>query len=55
MLMDRLELDVMTAGAIQDVQCHGPRSGIVEAIMWRFAEQLVEDMNRRRPDRMISK
>jgi hypothetical protein len=34
--------------AIEDVQRQGPRSLVVEAIVWRFAEQLVEDMNRRR-------
>ena len=34
--------------AIEDVQRRGPRSPVVDAIVWRFAEQLVEDINRRR-------
>jgi hypothetical protein len=33
--------------AIDDVQARGPRSPVVEAIVWRLAEQLVEDMNGR--------
>ena len=34
--------------AIEDVQRHGPRSPVAGAIVWRLAEQLVEDMHRRR-------
>ena len=34
--------------AIEDVQRHGPRSLVGEAIVWRLAEQLVQDMKRRR-------
>ena len=30
--------------AIEDVQRQGPRSPVVESIVWRFAEQLVEDI-----------
>jgi hypothetical protein len=55
-----LDLDVMTAGvclpvkgaaeAIEDVRRQGHRSHVVGEIAWRFAEQLVEDMNRRRSD-----
>ena len=41
--------------AIEDVQRQGARSLVVEAIVWRFAEQLVEDMDRRRQERLISK
>lgn len=33
--------------AIEDVQRQGPRSLVVESIVWRFAEQLVEDIRRR--------
>ena len=33
--------------AIDDVRCDGPRSPVVDAIVWRLAEQLVEDINRR--------
>ena len=33
--------------AIDDVQARGPRSPVVQAIVWRLAEQLVEDMNGR--------
>jgi hypothetical protein len=33
--------------AIEDVRRQSFRSSVVEAIVWRFAEQLVEDMNRR--------
>ena len=32
--------------AIDDVQARGPRSPVVLAIVWRLAEQLVEDMHR---------
>ena len=32
--------------AIEDVQRQGHRSPVVRAIVWRFAEQLVEDMKR---------
>ena len=32
--------------AIEDVQRQGHRSPVVAAIVWRFAEQLVEDMKR---------
>lgn len=38
-----------TAGAVEaidDVQARGPRSPVVQAIVWRLAEQLVEDMHR---------
>ena len=41
------------AEAIEDVQRQGHRSHVVGQIVWRFAEQLVENMNRRRT--MISK
>lgn len=34
--------------AIEAVRRQGARSLVVEAIVWRLAEQLVEDMNRRR-------
>lgn len=34
--------------AIDDVQARGPRSPVVLAIVWRLAEQLVEDMHRSR-------
>lgn len=40
--------------AIEDVQRQGPRSPVVESIVWRLAEQLVEDI-RRRSTRVISK
>jgi|SRR5688500_17769251 len=40
--------------AIADVQLRGHRAPVVEAIVWRLGEQLVEDMNRRRASRMIS-
>jgi hypothetical protein len=33
--------------AIEDVQRHGPRSLVVESIVWRLAEQLVEGIRRR--------
>ena len=36
------------SAAIEDVQCLGPRSVVVEAVLWRLAEQLVEDLRRRR-------
>jgi hypothetical protein len=37
--------------AIENVQRQGPRSPVVHAIVWRLAEQLIEDMNgRRAPD-----
>ena len=36
--------------AIEDVQLRGHRSAVVAAIVWRLAQQLVEDMNRRRGD-----
>lgn len=39
--------------AIADVQRRGHRASVVEAIVWRLAEQLVEDMNRRRASRML--
>ena len=39
--------------AIEDVQRQGARSLVVEAIVWRFAEQLVEDIRRR--TKMVSK
>ena len=32
--------------AIEDVRVHGSRSLVVEAVVWRLAEQLVEDMRR---------
>jgi len=32
--------------AIDDVQQRGPRSPVVQAIVWRLAEQLVEDIRR---------
>jgi len=35
--------------AIEDVQRLGHGSLVVHAIVWRLAEQLVEDMHRRRP------
>jgi hypothetical protein len=34
--------------AIEDVRRQGPRSPVVAAIVWRLAEQLVDDMNGRR-------
>jgi len=33
--------------AIEDVSRQGPRSAVVRAIVWRLAQQLVEDMRRR--------
>jgi hypothetical protein len=33
--------------ALNDVRCFGPRSRVVEAIVWRLAELMVEDMHRR--------
>ena len=42
------------AEAIEDVQRQGHRSRVVHAIVWRFAEQLVEDINRGRALRPIS-
>jgi hypothetical protein len=33
--------------AFDDVNRSGPRSVVVEAIVWRLAEQMVEDMHRR--------
>lgn len=39
--------------AIEAVQRLGPRAPVVEAIVWRLAEQLVEDMNRRRASKVI--
>jgi hypothetical protein len=35
------------SAAIEDVRVHGPRSLVVQAAVWRLAEQLVEDMRRR--------
>jgi hypothetical protein len=32
--------------AIDDVRAHGPKSPVVEAAVWRLAEQLVEDIRR---------
>ena len=32
--------------AIQDVRVHGSQSRVVEAVVWRLAEQLVEDIRR---------
>ena len=37
------------AEAIDDVLRHGARASVVEAIVWRLAEQLVDDMRSRRP------
>jgi hypothetical protein len=37
--------------AIEDVQRHGSRSPVVGAIVWRLAEQMVEDIERRRGER----
>lgn len=37
--------------AIEHVGHQGHRSHVVDAIVWRLAEQLVEDMNRRRAGR----
>lgn len=34
--------------AIEDVRRHGARSNVVEAIVWRLAQQLVDDMRGRR-------
>jgi len=34
------------SAAIEDVRLHGSRSLIVEAVVWRLAEQLVEDIRR---------
>lgn len=34
--------------AIEAVRRQGARAAVVEAIVWRLAEQLVEDMHRRR-------
>ncbi len=33
--------------AIEDVSRQGPRSAVVRAIVWRLAQQLVEDMRQR--------
>ncbi len=33
--------------ALEDVRRHGPRSAVVKAIVWRLAEQMVEDIRRR--------
>jgi hypothetical protein len=38
------------SAAIEDIRIHGTRSLVVEAVVWRLAEQLVEDMRRRRVD-----
>lgn len=35
--------------AIETVRCHGPRSLVVQDVIWRLAEQMVEDMRRKRP------
>ena len=35
------------SAAIDDVRVHGSRSPVVEAAVWRLAEQLVEDMRSR--------
>ena len=35
---------------IEDIRIHGTRSLVVEAVVWRLAEQLVEDIRRLRPD-----
>ena len=35
------------SAAIAEVRQHGPRSAVVRAIVWRLAQQLVEDMRRR--------
>lgn len=40
--------------AIEAVQQLGPRAPVVEAIVWRLAEQLVEDMHQRRGSRVLS-
>ncbi|MGH3071752.1 MAG: hypothetical protein ACRDNB_05690 [Gaiellaceae bacterium] len=34
--------------AVEDVNRHGARAAVVEAIVWRLAEQLVDDMRSRR-------
>ena len=39
--------------AIEAVHRLGPRAPIVEAVVWRLAEQLVEDMNRRLDSKVI--
>ena len=39
--------------AIGAVQRLGPRAPVVAAVVWRLAEQLVEDMNRRRGSKVI--
>ena len=38
------------SAAIEDVRVHGSRSLVVEAVVWRLAQQLVEDIRRPRPD-----
>jgi hypothetical protein len=43
------------SAAIDDIQVHGSRSLVVEAAVWRLAEQLVEDIRRRRVSTVISK
>ena len=61
---DGLELTVMLAletarrdgvpgavEAIEDVERRGPRSAVVLAIVWRLAEQMVEDIRRGRAGR----
>jgi hypothetical protein len=40
--------------AIEAVQRHGSQAPVVEAIVWRLAEQLVDDMNRRRASKVIT-
>ena len=37
--------------AMEDVRLQGSRSPVVGAIVWRLAEQLVEDIRRHRPTR----
>ena len=39
------------AEAIEDVDRHGPESMVVLAVVWRLAEQLVEDMRVRAAQR----
>ena len=36
------------SAAIEDIRVHGSRSLVVEAVVWRLAEQLVKNMRQSR-------
>ena len=42
------------AEAIDAVRRLGARAPVVEMVVWRLAEQLVEDMNRRRDSKVVT-